>query len=196
MVRGERDGRLLDDVLVVEVERFEVVVLGLAGGIRWVVEAGVAQGVGAFVPVEPVWPFAVLGELDGGVLGLVVGRNALHGLVVDQEVAAVVAGEADVLRVVADHDGNDLAAAGLVEVDTDHDRRLVPYPSAHGRPPRPGSAPAAAGQRSGGRPAVGSTPEPLSARVLRCAVSGISMTWWRRGRWSTPIRNCWPAGMR
>jgi hypothetical protein len=49
-------------------------------------------------PAEPIWPLPVLGKLDGDVLGLVVGRDVLHGLVVDQEVAAVVAGEADVFQ--------------------------------------------------------------------------------------------------
>ncbi|WP_328415274.1 hypothetical protein OG470_22810 [Micromonospora sp. NBC_00389] len=46
-----------------EVEGFDVVVLVVRLGGD--VEVGVAQGVGAFVPVEPVGPFAALGDGEG-----------------------------------------------------------------------------------------------------------------------------------
>jgi hypothetical protein len=99
-----------DAVALVEVEGFEVVflvvlVVRLGGG----VEVGVAQGVGAFVPVEPVGPFAVLGDGDGAGGGAFVDGDAFHSLVVDEEVAAVVAGEVKVVVFVAEDDVDDLA---------------------------------------------------------------------------------------
>ena len=115
-----------------EVERVKVVLVGVVD----VVEAAVAQGVGSFFPVWVVWPFAVFGDGDGAVVELDGVLGVLHVVVVDEEVAAEIAGQADVVRVDAEDDVDDSAAVGgvLVELDKDHERGLVPYPSTHGWP--------------------------------------------------------------
>jgi hypothetical protein len=62
--------------------------------------------------------------------------GAFHELVVDEEVAAEVAGKGDVVRRDAEDDVDDPAAVGggVVQFDADHDRGLVPYSRAHDRP--------------------------------------------------------------
>lgn len=124
----------VDGTALVEVEWFEVVVFVLVvGGFGGAVEVGVAQDVGAFFPVEAFGPFAVLGDGDGAVRLLFAAGDGFHRVVVDEKVAAVVAGEADVVGVVAEGDGDDFAGVAVVaEVDADHDRSFVPYPPAHG----------------------------------------------------------------
>jgi len=115
--RGFCGEGLLGGVEVLEVERFQVVLVLDVVGLDDVVEAGVAQGVRAFFPVELVGPFAVLGDLDGPVFGLSVCLEGLHDVVVDEEAPAVVAGQGDVVVLVAEDDVDDLAVAGVVEFD-------------------------------------------------------------------------------
>jgi len=92
-----------------EVERFEVV-FGVVGLVD-VVEAGVAQGVGAVFPFEAVGPLPVLSDFDRMAFGFLVGFDPLHGLVVDEELPAVIAGQGDVVVVGAEDDVDDHARA-------------------------------------------------------------------------------------
>ncbi|WP_433304498.1 hypothetical protein ACQP2F_15235 [Actinoplanes sp. CA-030573] len=87
---------------VSEVQRFYVVLL-LVLIVGVVVEVGEAQRVGAFFLVKAVSDGpagAVLGDVDGGSGGVFgVAMHGFHVFVVDEELAAVVAGEVDVVGV-------------------------------------------------------------------------------------------------
>lgn len=108
-------GGLLGGVALLE---RELVLVVFFLGIVWVdgfVEEGVAQGVGAFFPVGLAWPVAVFGDGDGAAFSWFVGFDSLHGVVVDEEVSAVVSGECDAVVFVAEDDVDDVAVvAGFV----------------------------------------------------------------------------------
>jgi hypothetical protein len=105
-----------------------------------VVDLGVAHRVGAFVPVLVPGPgVTVFGGADGLGRRLVAaaGDVVIEGFaafVVDEEVAAVVAGEEDVLLGGDQDDVGDLGLFGVVvDVDAHHDRGFIADPAArHG----------------------------------------------------------------